>query len=1251
MRREGMPRIGRMHRKVESSLSCLPSDPPPHQAAVTRPSELTHRKAQSSSSSSKNSLANDWTSLDHTIAADIARSHQSIKPQQTSEWRAAYQLSTTPTTHTLPIIFDSLKRSVGLTPSVSFQRVPSASSTTGKAQGVGGSTNTDTATSGSTNTAGTGAGLRRTASGTFKAHLAAASAKLTASKSAPAIATLLASAMTGRQPADATGTDSLDQSCQNGLEHVAEEHTYGILVLEDKKGREKERFPMNRNVISMGRCVAMENDVRFLKSEISRVHCRIIFDDNTGEASIEVLGSNGIDLNGIHEAPSAFPGSNLIPLCEGDLLLIAKRFFRMRYPGGTFAPLPKQPVRADPIIDSPANAGPARKGRSSNVGAGTPARRRVRMSLVAAAEVYSPVPALPTKTGLFAATERLNGAEAEQSIRLISPSASSSKASTPRKSALASPAKRGTLNPGKRASFAANLEMGPTPCGIDVLGLVSPMRVLSAQELGAECYLKNPSLFDGADQGTHDEEDEDVVLLEEVEEESEGEADDDEASVEGGENIVADAEVDIDQQAEAEREAESDNQNMNPNVTEVLAQTPATPLSMPSISPRKSNRKVSLRTEALLRASSAAYRRMSVDPTNVPLPASAPGTPVALAVADQGQALVRDDSDDEEEVDRSLSLITSPSRPINEERQEQQQRDDASANVQATTPAKQRKPLGTSFMTPQPAKTTGFASRSRARMSLGDFRDSPRTAGGAAKGSRSLVTSFSFTCGAQQTLEKATEEEKTVLHQLLTDRLMLLEEEEEAALIEEENKDKQRGQPDAHIDVGEGSIVELTPESAPAPATSDNDAIVVEESKQPVVATSDPATEQLKKRGRISNAQKAKDVTVEVEEFAKPSDVVDGEHVAAPHCLAGETPIQKETTEREDINDMDAASDGRDVMLDPVSLPQEPLAEKPAASTAKRAPARTPRAKKSKATAQHDEQDTAASSTSHPETATEKLAPKKSLRGGRHVVKKTDEAEVPGEVAVDAATANTEGKKTARGRKAAKAAAIVDDDAPGEANEPEGAAGAAQGQGAVPGEQAEVPEAANAVPVQTEAKTRKTRKQPEADAQEAAPKTATRRGRKATKEVEAVAKAEPAAEEQPEQQQEEQVQEVEIAAETAAPKRGRGKAVTSKAKKNAAPLADNSENVVPSSDAAQADNEASSPMAPSKKAPRGAARKPAVRTAAKKAAATITEVVVGGDAKAAKARVTEDAPSSDAVDIENMPMRTRVTRSTRSRRA
>lgn len=36
-------------------------------------------------------------------------------------------------------------------------------------------------------------------------------------------------------------------------EPIVKDHTYGFLVLEDKKGKEKEWFPMSRSTISMGR--------------------------------------------------------------------------------------------------------------------------------------------------------------------------------------------------------------------------------------------------------------------------------------------------------------------------------------------------------------------------------------------------------------------------------------------------------------------------------------------------------------------------------------------------------------------------------------------------------------------------------------------------------------------------------------------------------------------------------------------------------------------------------------------------------------------------------------------------------------------------------------------------------------------------------------------------------------------------------------------------------------------------------------
>ena len=309
---------------------------------------------------------------------------------------------------------------------------------------------------------------------------------------------------------------------------------------------------------------SLENDVRFVKPNVSRVHARILFDETSGQGSLEVLGANGATLNGIHE-PCA-EGVHT-PLCEGDLLVVAKEYFRVRYPGGTCAPLPQseeeqivQPIR----LDTPARA--------------TPVRRRMRMSLVAAADIHSP----------------------EASIRLV----------------------------------------GPTP----------PAQTITEATM------------------------ESFVLIEEVEAQEQPE--------EG-----------LDEEEQEIQEQEHEQQLASPSPLN------STPLRRPSLSPQKSNRKVSLRTAALLRNSGAAYRQSIGGGSSSPL-----SRPVAIAATTANLDAESDAEDDadEDEIERSLSFST-PSSP-------------------APVPVKA---LG-SFHTPQPMRVA--AHKPRGRLSMADASPSKRSA-------------------------------------------------------------------------------------------------------------------------------------------------------------------------------------------------------------------------------------------------------------------------------------------------------------------------------------------------------------------------------------------------------------------------------------------------------------------------------------------------------------------------------------------
>jgi hypothetical protein len=79
-------------------------------------------------------------------------------------------------------------------------------------------------------------------------------AKLTGSRSAPSFLNIVASSAKGIDPFESMQEyQHVDAGDSASDELVIKDHTFGFLVLEDKKGKEKEWFPMSRSTISMGR--------------------------------------------------------------------------------------------------------------------------------------------------------------------------------------------------------------------------------------------------------------------------------------------------------------------------------------------------------------------------------------------------------------------------------------------------------------------------------------------------------------------------------------------------------------------------------------------------------------------------------------------------------------------------------------------------------------------------------------------------------------------------------------------------------------------------------------------------------------------------------------------------------------------------------------------------------------------------------------------------------------------------------------
>ncbi|SAM86132.1 uncharacterized protein UBRO_08535 [Ustilago bromivora] len=202
-----------------------------------------------------------------------------------------------------------------------------------------------------------------------------------------------------------TITSSAKASSSAACEETAPDPVLAFLILLDKKGRQMERFPIQSLMTTMGR--SLENDVRFLGSDISRHHCTIEIEieqeqstDGT-KAFLQVLGVNGVLLNSTRVYPAP-RGKGRYELATGDSIVIAKRPFLFE--------LPQQPAQtaAPSIFTSPV------KGSAQSAVPQTPAttnNRRVRMSLVNAAQIDTP--SKPSAARQLASLSKTNNAERE----------------------------------------------------------------------------------------------------------------------------------------------------------------------------------------------------------------------------------------------------------------------------------------------------------------------------------------------------------------------------------------------------------------------------------------------------------------------------------------------------------------------------------------------------------------------------------------------------------------------------------------------------------------------------------------------------------------------------------------------------------------------------------------------------------------------------------------------------------------------
>lgn len=335
-----------------------------------------------------------------------------------------------------------------------------------------------------------------------------------------------------------------EQSSNNAVTSPAKvsssDAVLAYLVLLDKKGRQKERFPIQSLKTTMGR--SLDNDVRFLVNDVSRHHCTIEIEiqkeqnaDST-KAFLQVLGANGVLLNGNHAFPAP-RGAGRYELHTGDSILVAKRSFIFELASPASEETASSNLFSSPVKGSTQSAAPHTPATSN--------RKRVRMSLVNAAQINtparpsnkmaSPVKAANTEresrraTGLdrFLQSANVSPSKKKKGRQSLTSSTSAAKLfGTPAKSrnALVEP----KTAPPKQVSFSlyANSYTGRLS-PVKQKRMMPPLDTMNEEQDGSfrsdsEQLQQEPKMVDQPEDDAdspRDESEEDIVIVEEIEQE------------------------------------------------------------------------------------------------------------------------------------------------------------------------------------------------------------------------------------------------------------------------------------------------------------------------------------------------------------------------------------------------------------------------------------------------------------------------------------------------------------------------------------------------------------------------------------------------------------------------------------------------------------------------------------------------------------------------------------------------------------
>ncbi|SNX87870.1 uncharacterized protein MEPE_06581 [Melanopsichium pennsylvanicum] len=321
---------------------------------------------------------------------------------------------------------------------------------------------------------------------------------------------------------------------------AAEAPVLAFLILLDKKGRQKQRFPIQCPTTTIGR--ADDNDLRIFLSEISRHHCtiQIEIDQEQGSdgttAFLHVMGANGVMLNGTQAYPAP-RGAGRYQLHTGHIIVIARRSFVFELP---------------PPLSSEAQANIFNSPEKLDMQSAVPQtpnanKRRVRMSLVNAAQIDTPARPSATSSGQLTSpskaihaerdARRANSLQRFMQFANVSPSKDKKKArqsltsSTSTANIFATPVKSRVkmvepkTAPPKQVSFSLYSNLYPGRLSpVKQMRMMPPLGTMTEEQDGSfrsddEQHEQDQVNEDAEQEDDGNESSQDIVILEELEQE------------------------------------------------------------------------------------------------------------------------------------------------------------------------------------------------------------------------------------------------------------------------------------------------------------------------------------------------------------------------------------------------------------------------------------------------------------------------------------------------------------------------------------------------------------------------------------------------------------------------------------------------------------------------------------------------------------------------------------------------------------